>query len=312
MDILIDSMNLKTNYGISVIDYTSALGFAAERVNERVWADKSGVDKNLQNVRYDAKEFVLNCVCKAANEVEAYNQINNLVTYYMFRKGCFVLSLRDPARGIRKAFLCERSNTIVGSINIREQNSLYYFKLGLKDVNPNALTYYITLLGGSSIGSIVYDKGQQAIIYWGNGHQAEVSNSGTYQNTYHPSAITEYDVIIDIDWDAEVVQYLEAGFTATPTTEHKPGTIQFTDSSLGGPTIWSWDFGDGGTSSEQNPSHTYTQSGVYTVVLQVFNEAGGSDIRTRTDYITIEDSVILSNSTDIILINDSGDGILLN
>ena len=43
-------------------------------------------------------------------------------------------------------------------------------------------------------------------------------------------------------------------------------TVQFTDTSTGGPTSWSWDFGDGTTSTAQNPSHPYGP-GTFTVKL---------------------------------------------
>jgi PKD repeat protein len=56
-------------------------------------------------------------------------------------------------------------------------------------------------------------------------------------------------------------------FTATPTNQlATPMTTQFTDLTLGEPTSWFWDFGDGGTGTTQNPSHTYSSSGSYTVV----------------------------------------------
>ena len=49
-----------------------------------------------------------------------------------------------------------------------------------------------------------------------------------------------------------------ANFNASPTSGNAPLPIQFTDNSTGSPTSWSWTFGDGGTSTAQNPSHTYT------------------------------------------------------
>jgi PKD repeat protein len=51
-------------------------------------------------------------------------------------------------------------------------------------------------------------------------------------------------------------------------------TAQFADESTETPSIWSWDFGDGNTSSSQNPTHDYAVSGTYTVLLTVSNGAG--------------------------------------
>jgi hypothetical protein len=64
------------------------------------------------------------------------------------------------------------------------------------------------------------------------------------------------------------------------------GTTSCTDGSTGTISTWSWDFGDGGTSTQQNPTHDYTVAGTYTVVL-VVDGPWGSDTRTRTDYITV-------------------------
>ena len=50
--------------------------------------------------------------------------------------------------------------------------------------------------------------------------------------------------------------------------------VSFTDESMNGPTFWLWDFGDGNTSTQQNPQHTYPSDGTYTVCLTVSNACG--------------------------------------
>lgn len=50
----------------------------------------------------------------------------------------------------------------------------------------------------------------------------------------------------------------------------------FTDNSSGDPTSWGWTFGDGGSSTDENPTHTYNQPGIYTVCLTVSNTCGGN------------------------------------
>jgi PKD repeat protein len=77
-----------------------------------------------------------------------------------------------------------------------------------------------------------------------------------------------------------------AAFSGTPTTGTAPLTVNFTDNSAGNPTSWSWTFGDGATSTAQNPSHAYTQANTYTVSLTVTN-AGGSHTLTRTGYVVV-------------------------
>jgi len=46
-------------------------------------------------------------------------------------------------------------------------------------------------------------------------------------------------------------------------------SVQFTDTSVGSPNCWQWDFGDGSTSNVQNPTHTYSANGHYTIKLDV-------------------------------------------
>jgi PKD repeat protein len=77
-----------------------------------------------------------------------------------------------------------------------------------------------------------------------------------------------------------------AAFSGTPTSGNDPLTVQFSDQSSGAPTSWSWNFGDSGTSTSQNPSHTYNGVGTYTVRLTVAN-SDGSDTLTRSGYITV-------------------------
>jgi PKD repeat protein len=81
---------------------------------------------------------------------------------------------------------------------------------------------------------------------------------------------------------------ITADFSADPTEGNAPLTVQFTDlsSSTLGVATWSWDFGDGGTSTERNPMHGYVAEGSYTVSLAVTGPAG-SDAETKTDYISV-------------------------
>jgi PKD repeat protein len=76
-----------------------------------------------------------------------------------------------------------------------------------------------------------------------------------------------------------------ASFTASPTSGPAPLAVQFTDTSTGSPTSWTWNFGDGTSSTSQHPSHTYTAAGTYTVSLTVAN-AIGSDTVTKSGLIS--------------------------
>jgi len=79
---------------------------------------------------------------------------------------------------------------------------------------------------------------------------------------------------------------LEARFTADIRSGVRPLTVQFTDESLGNPVSWLWDFGDSGTSAEQNPSHVFLTEGKYSVKLTI---SDGSNTYTleKENYITV-------------------------
>ena len=104
----------------------------------------------------------------------------------------------------------------------------------------------------------------------------------------------------DSGWDIGPYEY--QGTTVAPVAEFSataplvlgqqlwgtsPATFNFTDASSGGPTSWSWSFGDSTTSTEQNPSHTYSSYGQYTVALTAYNSAG-NDTETKTNYLTVK------------------------
>jgi PKD repeat protein len=75
-----------------------------------------------------------------------------------------------------------------------------------------------------------------------------------------------------------------AEFAVEPREGGTPLTVQFRDFSSGSPLAWLWDFGDGFTSTEKDPVHTYRNSGSYTITLHVAN-AFGSDVLARPDLV---------------------------
>ncbi len=82
-----------------------------------------------------------------------------------------------------------------------------------------------------------------------------------------------------------------AGFTANLTKGVEPLAVQFTDTSTGVPTNWSWDFGDGNTSYAESPMHVYSTHGLYTVKLNATNQ-NGSNVMTKADYINVTVSLL--------------------
>jgi PKD repeat protein len=89
---------------------------------------------------------------------------------------------------------------------------------------------------------------------------------------------------IQLDWTEPAIPPT-AEFTAS-TLFTCSGSICFSDLSTNSPTQWLWDFGDGTTDNVQNPCHTYTSNGTYTITLTATNTFG-SDSEIKTSFITV-------------------------
>src|SRR6185295_2250488 len=98
-------------------------------------------------------------------------------------------------------------------------------------------------------------------------------------STTPPAAAEDEDYELDVIAEAE------------PDEGAPPLKVQFTASveeETGGPFTFSWDFGDGGKSTDQNPVHSYEKIGEYTATLTVTNQKGNKgtdevDIFVETD-----------------------------
>ena len=91
-----------------------------------------------------------------------------------------------------------------------------------------------------------------------------------------------------------------AAFTANVTQGCAPLGVAFKDQSTNNPTSWEWDFGNGSTSSNQNPDASYSVPGSYTVTLIVKNASGANAVR-MTNYITVFPSPTFSFSANLTL-----------
>ena len=89
----------------------------------------------------------------------------------------------------------------------------------------------------------------------------------TATNSIGPNTVTKPAFI-------HVVAPPVAAFTADHEIGHVPISVHFTDTSTNTPTSWLWDFGDGGTSTEKNPVHTFTGEKSFWVSLTVTNAYG--------------------------------------
>ncbi|HLU47407.1 MAG TPA: PKD domain-containing protein, partial [Planctomycetota bacterium] len=79
-----------------------------------------------------------------------------------------------------------------------------------------------------------------------------------------------------------------ASFSIEPAHGEAPLRVRFRDESTGGATGWLWDFGDGHTSTLQNPEHVFAATGEYTVTLTVSSPAGPSALTHTGKVLAVE------------------------
>jgi kumamolisin len=185
-------------------------------------------------------------------------------------------------------------------------------KRGVPDVAANAdpnTGYRIlyqgqpTVIGGTSAAAPLW-AGLMAMIVQTN--SGNITN--THQKLYYNPAVC-HDITVGnngsyaakIGWDPctgngspnglSVLNLLTTlkpivVFSSSVTSGVNPLSVSFTDSSLNSPTSWLWDFGDGSTSTSQNPSHTYVTNGSFTVKLTATNSSGSNSL-PKPAFITV-------------------------
>ena len=140
----------------------------------------------------------------------------------------------------------------------------------------------------SSSGAVTY--------YWdlGNGNTSSLTNPVnvyTTPGTYTVSLIASdangvNDTVVSTNLIV-VANKPVADFSASDSTAC-PGVNQITFQNYSGPgSTYLWDFGDGTISNQSNPTHSYSQSGLFSVSLVVTNALGCSQTKTKTGFITI-------------------------
>lgn len=140
---------------------------------------------------------------------------------------------------------------------------------------PLMYLYGEETLGGQTTPGM---RTNEAVSFFVDGIAATPALAFTWVNSWQS---TRVDLSVTGNTPAPV-----ANFTGNPTSGVAPLTVQFTDASTGTITSRSWNFGDGGTSTAQNPARTYSAAGVYTVTLTV-SGPGGSNTSIKTSYITV-------------------------
>lgn len=167
------------------------------------------------------------------------------------------------------------------------------YAIGTPPLKPPVVEFSADLTSGTAplvAGFTDMSTGIVTTRFWefGDGTTAWANETLAVTHTYtFPGNFTVSLTAGNIDAQAtktktEYIQVSPSGrppaawFTASPMSGYGPLVVRFTDRTKGTPTAWQWDFGDGNTSTEQNPVYIYATPGTYTPMLTAFNSGGSS------------------------------------
>ena len=143
---------------------------------------------------------------------------------------------------------------------------------------------------------------------FGMGKVLNFHHSGNYASKSHFSDSNIQQIILNfLNWGGVST----GGFTANQTVICEGDSIQFNDTTSSNTISWLWDFGDGNSSTLENPYHTYNTGGNYTVSLSLTDSSGQVTTATSNNFIqVIGANVVSGNSNDSVC--SIGGGVQLN
>lgn len=101
-----------------------------------------------------------------------------------------------------------------------------------------------------------------------------------------------------IDWTCEVATMAPSVDFSVDMDTTCTGAVKFKDLSINGPSTWLWNFGDGNTSTLQNPNHTYSQPGLYNVKLTATNIIGSDSVtKNSLVFVDMPDSPVVTGDS---------------
>lgn len=175
--------------------------------------------------------------------------------------------------------------TVKNDVGSNTTSKYGYVLVGLGDGLVAREYFSSSVTSGDAPLKVTFHGGTGYSNDWtfGDGSQLGAGENHTIEHTYLEPG--QYTVSLDeynVGGRAAITKYHYitvtglarpfASFTSEKMSVPKSLTIAFTDTSIGKPTSWYWNFGDGNSSTEQNPTHTYSAAKNYTVSLTASND----------------------------------------
>ncbi|MDN5288070.1 MAG: hypothetical protein JWR38_4344 [Mucilaginibacter sp.] len=206
------------------------------------------------------------------------------------------------------------ANSCASTESEKSQNVVQVDPLPIPGFSADVTTGCKNLLVTFTNSTQAPDANSQASAYsydwdFGDGSpHAFVQNPTAHLYKYNNSPYTVTLVVTNpaTQCSATITKNSLITVTAPPFTAFtvKPDTVinipnyhfSFVDQTTGGPTSWKWDLGDGATLTNQNPEHTYRDTGLYTVTLTTFRNGCDSTITHKVRITGIPGQLYLPNA----------------
>ena len=234
------------------------------------------------NIATNNREYGIILASSIGNSLSGNTASNNERGLYLGSSDCnTILSNIIQNNNIFGLFVCGKCDKIRFFNNYFNDTNIT-IKNGIGNAYNTTKTAGTNIVGGSYIGGNYWAKpdgtgfSQTAVDKDEDGisDSAYVRITGSIYSDFLPLVITSKPPIP------------VANFWGSPKSGDAPLNVSFTDISTGEPTAWSWSFGDGTYSAQQNPVHTYSAAGIRTVALTVSNAAGVWSM-TKPNYINV-------------------------
>lgn len=183
-----------------------------------------------------------------------------------------------------------------------EQLASVTFSDNLGDIGTNAFDYCLSLeslvipAGLTNMGEAAFANCDHlaSVYFEGNAPNAD-------STVFIGDPVVAYYLPGTAGWSAQFAGVHASArvpitFSASPSAGAAPLTVRFTTASSDNEgktlTAWKWNFGDGSTSTAQNPSHTYTNAGTFVPALIATNSVGDTDLGVGTSLITATNPMV--------------------
>ena len=178
------------------------------------------------------------------------------------------------------------------NVTVNHEISAYFTRIpGIYEINASADQYTIVYPNGIK----KFQEGSNKTYITQSKPGSDLTGIKVDSTTFLPNVSWTFTNISSDHNISTMGEYtpgqVQVFFSANQTWGQAPLTVQFIDHSVGNPTSWYWQFGDGKTSTSQNPVNVYEIPGTYTVTLRASSSVSGG-VGIYTDMIKVTNGVV--------------------